>query len=151
MVIKKPSLNYASTLIKDIDAWLKKRKGDSRSVLIELKNNLIHLDMALEYSVDLYSILSDISMAEYERLSREGFNFNVIKRGKIRKRKDIEGTDLRFWLGKSTSELIESIYDKINELKRMYPKLRNSSEFRPIVRARNIRKRIIFLFSHIRS
>lgn len=151
MLIKKPSLIQVSTLVGDLDAWLKKRTGDSRSVLTELKDNLIHLDMALEYSVDLDSCLSDISMAEYERLNSEGFNFNIVKRGKIRKRKDIEGTDLGFLVGKSTSELIESIYDKINELKKMYPKLNNSSKFRPRVRARNIRNRIVFLFSHVRS
>ncbi|MYA35340.1 MAG: hypothetical protein F4Y34_01575 [Gammaproteobacteria bacterium] len=151
MPIKKPTLDQLSTLIKDLDAWLKKRKGDSRSLLTELRDNLVHLDMALNYSVDLGSSLSDVSTAEYERLSSEGFNFNIIKRGKIRKRKDLEGTNLGFLVGKSTSELIESIYDKINELKIMYPKLRNSPKFRPTVRARNISERIIFLFSHVRK
>jgi hypothetical protein len=138
-------------LVTGIDAWLKKQTGDSRAVVSELKDNLIQINFVLEHEVDLADVIDEITMSEYKRLQLEGFNFNSIKKTRIKKLARLKGTDLEPWVGKTTESLIESIYDKINELKKMYPKLKNSPKFRPGVRLINIRKRISLLMEHLRS
>ena len=90
-------------------------------------------------------------MAEYKRLAREGFNFNSLKKGRIAAFASLEGTDLASWCGKETEELIDSIYDKINDLKIRYPYVGKNEKYRWGVRVNNIRKRIWLLLMHVRS
>ena len=48
-------------------------------------------------------------------------NFNHLKRQKIQDDPSFEGPQMANWVGKSTEELIDSIYKKINELINLYP------------------------------
>jgi len=145
------SLSAAGSAIKDLTAWWKKAKGDSRAVIGELKDNLSYLDMVAEDGVDLSEVIDTISVSEYKRLAKEGFNFNTLKRGKISLLPSLEGTDLSSWNGKETAELIESIYDKINDLKIRHPYVKKNEKYRWSVRVNNIRKRIWLLLKHVRS
>ena len=140
-----------ANLVKDWDASIKKRKGNSRVLLSELKKNHIQIKMFLEHEIPLQEVVSDLVVSEYERLQREGFEFDDIKSKKIASSKRLQSSELESWIGKPTGELIDSIYEKIIELKMMYPKLENSSKFRGAVRARNIGKRISLLLEHVRS
>lgn len=143
------TLGEISNAVKDVNAWLKKQKGDSRLLVAEIKNNLIQLDMVVEHDVNLEEVLNDISIKEYKRLQGEGFNFGSIKKSKIPKFKSMEGTDLESWMGKETEELISSIYDKIIALKTMFPRVKNSSKIRWNSRVINIRKRILLFLRHL--
>ena len=96
-------------------------------------------------------MIEKISVSEYKRLAKEGFNFNTLKKGKIAAIASLEGTDLASWRGKETEELIESIYDKINDLKIRYPYVREKDKYRWNVRVSNIRKRIWLLLMHVRG
>ncbi|PCH59430.1 MAG: hypothetical protein COC05_07015 [Gammaproteobacteria bacterium] len=145
------SLSAAGSAIKDLTAWWKKAKGDSRAVIGELKDNLSYLDMVAEDGVDLSEVIDTISVSEYKRLAKEGFNFNTLKKGKISLLPSLEGTDLSSWNGKETAELIESIYDKINDLKIRHPYVKKNEKYRWSVRVNNIRKRIWLLLKHVRS
>ena len=120
------SLSSAGSAIKELAAWRKRVKGDARSLVDELKDNMSYLDMVAQDGVELGDVIEKISVSEYKRLSKEGFSFNSLKRGKIKKHPSLEGTDLSSWAGKETEELVESIYDKINELKIRYPHVSKS-------------------------
>jgi hypothetical protein len=78
-----------------------------------------------------------------------GFNFNTLKRGKIAPFPSLAGTDLASWQGKTTEALVESIYDKLNDLKLRYPHVKRSEKYRWRVRVNNIRKRIWLLLRHV--
>jgi len=145
------TLGEISNAVKDVNAWLKKQKGDSRLLVAEIKNNLIQLDMVVEHDVSLKDVLADISTSEYKRLQGEGFNFGSIKKSRIARFKSLEGTDLESWSGKETEELIGSIYDKTIALKTMFPRLKKSKKIRWNSRAINIRKRILLLLRHLGS
>lgn len=145
------SLSSAGSASKAITAWWKKAKGDSRSLINELKDNLIYLDMVAEDGLALESVIDKISVAEYKRLARDGFNFNTLKRGKIENYPSLEGSDLAAWRGKETEDLIESIYDKLNDLKIRYPHVQKSEKYRWKIRVNNIRKRIWLLLRHVRA
>jgi hypothetical protein len=145
------SLSSAGSASKAITAWWKKAKGDSRALVSELKDNLIYLDMVADDGVELGGIIEKISVAEYKRLSKDGFNFNTLKRAKIEKYPSLKGSDLASWQGKETEALIESIYDKLNDLKIRYPHVRKSERYRWKIRVNNIRKRIWLLLRHVRD
>lgn len=132
-----------------LTGWWKKSKGDVRALVGELKDNLSYLDMVAEDGVALGEVIDKISVAEYKRLAKEGFNFNLIKSTKIPAALLPEGAELSSWSGKSTEVLIESIYDKIIELKIRYPHVQQSVHYRWHTRVNNIRKRIWLLFRHV--
>lgn len=140
-----------ANVIKDWDASIKKRKGDSRVLLSEIKKNHIQIKMLAEHEIPLDEVVQELLYSEYERLQREGFEFDEIKPKRIPKIELLQESDLESWIGKTTGELVDSIYEKIIELKMMHPKLKNSSKFRGAVRANNIGKRISLLLEHVRS
>lgn len=145
------SLSAAGSAIRELTAWWKKSRGDSRALIGELKENLSYLDMVAEDNIELGEVIEKISVSEYKRLSKEGFNFNTLKKEKIGNHPSLKGTDLSSWSGKSTEELIEAIYDKINELKIRYLHLQKNRNYRWITRVNNIRKRIWLLLKHVRG
>ncbi len=145
------ALSSGSSATQAIVTWWKKSKGDARALSGELKDNLAYLDMVAEDGVALDEVIEKISVAEYRRLAREGFNFNRLKKGRIAAYPSLSGTDLASWGGKETEDLIESIYARINDLKIRYPYVRDNRKYRWRVRVNNIRKRIWLLLKHVSS
>jgi hypothetical protein len=145
------ALSTGASATKSISSWWRKSKGDTRALIGELKDNLSYLDMVAEDGIHLGDVVGKISAEEFKRLSKEGFNFNKLKKSKIAKYPSLEGSDLSAWGGKETEELIESIYDKINDLKIRFPHVENNKKYRWNVRVNNIRKRIWLLLRHVGS
>jgi hypothetical protein len=145
------SLASAGSALKELTAWRKRARGDARSLIGELKDNLTYLDMVAEDEVPLGDVIEKISVSEYRRLARADYNFSALKRGKIAKHESLAGTELSSWAGKSTGELVESIYDKLKELKIRYPHVSKKQKYRWSVRVNNIRKRIWLLLKHVRG
>ena len=137
--------------MKSITSWWNRSKGDSRALIGELKDNLSYLDMVTSDNVPLGDVTEKLSVVEYKRLSKEGFNFNKLKKSKISKYPSLKGTDLERWGGKETEELVVSIYDKVNEIKIRFPHVGNRKKYRWGVRVNNIRKRIWLLLKHVNS
>ncbi|APG24509.1 hypothetical protein [Syntrophotalea acetylenica] len=145
------SLAKAGAAVKALNTWLKKANGNSRALIGELKDNLIYLDLVAQDEVELSEVIEKISVAEYKRLSKEGFDFNALKRTKVKQYPSLASTDLASWPGKETQDLVESIYEKINDLKIRYPHVKNNSKYRWPTRVQNIRKRVWLLLKHVNS
>ena len=143
------SLSTAGSALGALTAWRKRAKGDARALIGELKDNLYYLDMVAEDGVELAAVVNKLSIAEYKRLSREGYNFNALEKQKIAGHESLKGTDLSSWSGKSTEELIESVFEKLNLLKIKFPHVAKNSKYRWSVRVDNIRKRIWLLLKHV--
>ncbi len=143
------ALSSSGSAMKSIANWWNRSKGDARALVGELKDNLSYLDMVATDGVPLGDVADKLSITEYRRLSNEGFNFNKLKRSKISRYPSLEGTDLEAWGGKDTEELVDAIYDKINEIKIRYPYVGDSKRYRWSVRVINIRKRIWLLLKHV--
>lgn len=144
-------LATAGSAIKALTSWGKQAKGDARAIILEMKDNLTYLELVAIDEIDLGEVIEKMSLSEYKRLSKEGFSFNSLKRGKIKKYPFLDGTDLSSWAGKDTEGLINSIYDKINKLKICYPHVSESKNYRWNVRVNNIRKRIFLLLKHVQD
>jgi hypothetical protein len=143
------TFSASGSAMKSITTWWNKSKGDSRALAGEIKDNLSYLDMVAYDGVPLTDVVDKLSVVEYKRLSREGFNFNKLKKSKIMKYQSLQGTDLEKWGGKETEELVVSIYDKINEIKIRFPHVGNKTKYRWGIRVNNIRKRIWLLLKHV--
>lgn len=141
----------AGSAVAELMAWKKRSKGKTRALLAELKDNLAYLDMVAEDNVPLSDVADKLSVTAYRQLAAEGFNFNTLKRAKITAYPSLENTDLKYWAGRETEDLIESIYDKINDIQIRYPHVGDSKNYRWQVRVNNIRKRIWLLLRHMRD
>ncbi len=145
------SLSDAGAAISALTQWRRRAKGDARAIAGELRDNLTYLDMVAKDDVPLADVVGKLSVAEYKRLAKAGFNFDSLKRGRIKAYGSLKGTELGSWAGKSTEELVESIYEKLNELMLRYPHVANHGKYRWSVRVNNIRKRIWLLLRHLKD
>ncbi len=145
------TLSAGGSAMKSITSWWNKSKGDSRALIGELKENLSYLEMVASDGVPLGDVADKLSVVEYKRLSKEGYNFNKLNNSKIMKYPSLQGSDLERWGGKETEELVVSIYDKVNEIKIRLPHVGHIKKYRWGVRVSNIRKRIWLLLKHVNS
>ncbi len=141
----------AGTALQALVEWRKSARGDARAIVMELEDNYIYLKMVVFDGVPLEKVVQDLTTAEYKRLAHEGYNFNNLKRQKIQGDPSFAGTQMVSWVGKSTEELIDSIYKKINEFKILYPHNKDSDKYRWNVRVKNIIKLIWLLLKHVQT
>ncbi len=139
----------AGAALQALVDWRKRSRGDARAIVMELEDNYTYLKMVVFDGVPLENVVQGLSTAEYRRLASEGYNFNNLKRQKIEDDPSFEGTQMASWAGKSTEELIDSIYKKIGELKISYPHNKDNPKYRWNVRVQNIIKLIWLLLKHV--
>ncbi len=145
------ALSAGGSAAKALAVWRRKSTGDVRSLVEELATNLRYLDLVADDDVTISEVVGNLSTSEYDRLSKEGFGFNSLKRKKIQRMPSLENTDLKSWQGKETEELVFAIYDKIKNLVIKFPYTKNSQKYRWGVRVNNIRKRIWLLLKHMNN
>lgn len=145
------SLSAGGAALAAFTAWSRRLRGDRRALVLELQDNLRYLDLVARDDVPLGDVVGKLSTEEYRRLARAGFNFNQLKRGRIRRMPSLEGTDLASWQGKSTAALVEAIYDRLRDLQLRHPHVADSPRYRWGVRVNNIRKRTWLLLRHVQS
>jgi hypothetical protein len=144
-------LDTTANVVERFLAWRKRNVGDARALVEELKQNSRILWLVAEREIGLDKVIGDLSTKKYDQLLSDGFNFDSIRNKKIARYKYLQNTDLASWQGKKTSDLIASIYDKIKDIKTLYPHAKNSKKLRWHVRVLNIQKRISLLLRHAGS
>jgi hypothetical protein len=96
-------------------------------------------------------MVSELRTEEYDRLLKTNFDFNSLKKQRIFGDERIEKSDLASFLGKETASLVENIYDRIKELKRIYRVDKDNPKVRWRVRIINLQKRILLLLWHLKK
>ena len=138
----------AKSTLSAFTGWKSKARGDSRAIIEELKENSRYLWLALEEDVSLTKVVKKLSTKEYDRLLKEGFDFNNLKNKKIAKYASLKNTSLASWQGKETYMLVSNIYDKIKDLKIKYPHAKKNKILRWNFRVKNTQQRILLLLRH---
>ena len=138
-------------VVQELTKVIKRRKGKSRLLLEELKENQDLCLMVLGEGTDPMLVLPKLKADYYNQLLAEGFNFNSVKREKISTREKLEKSDLSYLIGKSTGFLIEDIYDKVKELQRRFEIDKNNRKIQWRRRIINLYKRIVLLVDHLRG
>ena len=145
------AISSGGSAAKALAAWRRKTTGDARSLVDELSTTLRYLDLVAEDNVPLAEITAKLTTSEYDRLLKDGFRFNSLKRKKIRRMPSLDNTDLASWQGKETEELVFAIYDKIKTLIVKFPYTSDNKKYRWGARVHNIRKRIWLLLRHVKD
>lgn len=145
------ALDTATSALKAFTGWRSKTRGDARVIVEELKENSRYLWLVIEEDILFDDVVGKLSTSEYDRLLRERFDFNTLKRKRVASYSSLDGTDLSSWKEKHTSELVSNIYDKLKDLKTKYPHSKNSKTIRWEQRIRNVQKRILLLLRHVSS
>lgn len=138
----------AKSTLSAFTGWKSKNKGDAKVIIEELKQNSRYLWLVIEEDVDIGKIVKELSTKEYDRLLKEGFNFNNLKNKKIAKYSSLNNTSLSSWQDKKTEALVSNIYDKIKDLKTKYPMAKKSKKTRWKIRVKNTQQRILLLLRH---
>ena len=145
------AVKSAKDALQVLAEWKRKSKGDARALIIEIEENFRYLRMVAFDEVPLSDVVESLAVDEYKRLAREGYNFNQLQKKKIKGDPSFEKSLLSSWVGKSTEELIDSIYSKITDLRILYPHNKTNKKYRWGVRVKNIIKLIWLLLRHVRT
>ena len=145
------TLSKLGTPAKILSDIISESKGDTRSLLEEIKHNLQICKLVVEDRVSIDDVIKEIKTDAYDQILRTRYNFNNIQRKKIAISATSEMNSLRRWNGKSTSDLIETIYDRLKEIRLSYPHNANNPGKRWKVRFRNVYLRLLFLIKHSKS
>ncbi len=138
----------ASKALSGFSDWRSNSKGDVRALVEELKENSRYFWLIIEEGVPIEDIIDKLTIEEYDRLNKEGFNFNLLQKKEIDKYPSLHGTSLSSWQGKQTEQLVTNIYDKIKDLKTKYPLAKNSKKIQWKLRVKNAQTRILLLLRH---
>lgn len=144
-------LSSAKETARAIRELLEGKKGDTRVLVEELKENLTLCWLVVERGTDPAKVIPKLAISEYDRLLKAGFNFNALKRKKVRHSKQLEASDLAFLIGKNTKYLLVNIYDKIKALRQIYEVDRDNPRIRWRMRIINLHIRMLFLIKHLKS
>lgn len=144
-------LSSAAAMARTMQSLLKNTRGVKRALLLEVKKNLNLLYLFEGDADKLASIVNNLEVRVYEEAVASNFDFNDIKKGKLKPRlvKDIK--QLQAYAGWSTEQLFENIYLKIHQLKSINDIDPGNSRFRLNVRLRNLHKMMLLLIKHVQS
>ena len=148
-ILKSIATTYSG--LKALSDMRAKTRGDARSLVEELKENSRLCWLVIEEDVPSGKIIRKLSHSEFDRLNKAGFDFDALKRKRIKKYAQLSDTDLASWAGKSTHALVENIYDKIKNIKTTFKYAPHSENRRWKARIINIQKRILLLVKHLRD
>ena len=99
--------SWTGAAVELLAGWAKKARGDRRALLLELHDNLALLDLVADGTATLDGVVDQLSAEQFERLNREGYDFNRLQRRPIRRMRSLESTDLVYWQG-NVQEMQES-------------------------------------------
>lgn len=143
------SVKAAGGAYRALTRWRRQATGDARALVDEVENNLRHLDLVADGDAALADIVDKLDTREFDRLLRDGFDFDRLKRTRIPEWASLAGTDLAAWRGKSTEALVRAIYRMIKDMRVKYPYAANNPKYRWSVRVQNARKRCWLLLRHL--
>tara|TARA_B100002049_G_C15938880_1_gene315437 strand:+ start:147 stop:614 length:468 start_codon:yes stop_codon:yes gene_type:complete len=145
------TLSTAAKTAKALQKIISDVDGDERILLEEIKENAGLCWLVTKREVEPARVIKELQTTEYDRLLKTDFDFNRLKRKKIKASQRYKGTDLKSFIGKDTYHLVENIYDRIKEMKRIHRIDNNLDRIRWSVRFSNLHKRILLLLEHLKG
>ena len=142
-----PGINTINTLIKQA-------RGQRRELLRELRNNINEISVYIESGsgeAGIDKLISTLQVACYESASKDGFDFNSLKRGRLSLTSLKQLPQFKAYGGFTTEQLFDKLYASIHRLKiiaRDYP---DHPGFRKRVRLINIWKLLLLIVKHINT
>ncbi len=145
------TVSSAASTAKVFKELLRGKKGDKRALLEEIKDNVGLCWMVVEQDTDPMKIIPELTTSEYDRILRTEFDFNSVKRNRVQASEKLAESDLTPFIGKETKDLIENIYDKIKDLRRIHRVDKDNPKINWRRRIINLHKRMLLLMQHLSS
>ena len=128
--------------------WRTQSKGNAKRLIKELQSNLRFCTLVLDDGLDVGEAMHVLSTNEYDRLTGEDPELKSLRPRKVRNLGIEDDKALAAWQGKSTVSLVDTIYDKIEDIKAFYPHPKSRKNRRWNIRVANIRNRILLLLEN---
>ena len=128
--------------------WRTQSKGNAKKLIRELQGNLRFCNLVLSDGLTIGEAMHVLSTQEYDRLAGEDPELRSLRPRKIRDLKIRDDKNLAYWQGKTTVSLVDSIYDKIEDIRAYYPHPKSRKNRRWNLRVANIRNRILLLLAN---
>ena len=127
--------------------WRTQSKGNAKKLIRELQGNLRFCNLVLSDGLTIGEAMHVLSTKEYDRLAGEDPELRSLRPRKIRNLRIKDDKQLAYWQGKTTVSLVDSVYDKIEDIKAYYPHPKSRKNRRWNLRVANIRNRILLLLA----
>jgi len=136
---------------KSIDALVgkmasrKKMKGQEADLLDELKQDLQICRLVMQNGADPKAEGVRLSREVYLQLRRDGYKFNRIRKGGIPEYDGMKGTNVAFLKGKSLSDALLNVSDRIREIHTLAGSTASLEHFDLKRRMDNLAKRLVIV------
>lgn len=132
-----------------INSQVSQSKGTKRSLILEMKKNAAFIQLYLDGEADLDTVVEKLTYKKLEKTLNSNFDFNTVKRGKVKKKSAGGIAFFEKYIGWNTEELYENLYLKLQVLKTFVSDKKQNSRLRKNVRLINILKLIKLIVIHI--
>ena len=145
------AVSTTKSVLEALSPLVKEAKGKKRSLLLELQHNVNVIGLYTEGNSPIDKVVARLQTRHVEAALDSGFDFNLVKKGKIKKRITDGVLQYERYVGWTTEQLFSGIYLRIKELQTIVEIDPHNEQYRKDVRLLNIRKLMILLLKHIRS
>jgi hypothetical protein len=145
-------LSSAAAAARALKELLQRSKGPRRALLLELKKNLLLLDLHARGNGSVDQVVNRLETARYEQAVASEFDFSSFSRRKVNAEAVRGSPALRPYVCWTTEQLFESVYLKIHALKNLAALgARRGGRVRMDTRLRNLVRLMLLLLRHIGS
>lgn len=135
--------------VKMINKQAANTKGLERGLILEMKANAELIQLYLDGDADLDSTIRQLEIEKLEKILNSDFNFNTIKRGKVKEESTGGIGFYEHYTDWTTEELFENLFLKIEVLKKFVEMEPETFRIRKNVRLINVLKLIKLIIIHI--
>ncbi len=144
-------VSSVDSVLETINAWVRGTRGWKRRLQLELLSNIELVFSYAKYDLPVDDVIANLQTENMKAALESGFNFNSLKRGKLKG--DVAGDQPQYqqYVGWSTERLFSNIYVKIKDLQTIVRMDPDNEKIRKGVRLTNILKLMLLLMKHINA
>lgn len=147
----KDLISSVDSVLETVNGWVRGTRGWKRKLQLELLSNIELIFSYLRYDLPVDDVIANLQIGDMRSALESGFNFNSLKKGKVRD--DVAGDQAQYqqYVGWSTERLFSNIYVKIKDLQTIVRMDPENKKIRKGVRLINILKLMLLLMKHINA
>jgi hypothetical protein len=144
-------MSIVDSILETINAWVKGAKGWRRKLQLELLSNIELIFSYVKYDLPVDDVIANLQTARMKAALESGFNFNSLKKGRVRESVAGDQPQYQQYVGWRTEQLFSNITVKIQDLQTIVKIDPENKKIRKGVRLINILKLMLLLVKHINA
>jgi hypothetical protein len=147
----KDLISSVDSVLETINAWVRGTRGWRRRLQLELLSNIELIFSYIRYDLPVDDVIANLQTENMKAALESGFNFNSLKKGKVREVVAGDQPQYQQYVGWSTEKLFSNIYVKIKDLQTIVRMDPHNERIRKGVRLINVLKLMLLLMKHINA